>query len=104
MRISAAWIVVSLAACAEETVCERAADKLQACHIGEKTFAKGYARIPLAIDRDHCSGQNECLAKCVDPASCSDLDYVLVSGVADPNLPPPTGHAELLACISACMQ
>jgi hypothetical protein len=106
-RMRESWVVLLLAgalACAEGSVCEQAADKLEACEVGRVVAEQGYARLPLAISRDDCSGTNECLAQCVSPASCEDITYALKGGSTDPNTPPASGGPQFLACVDACAQ
>jgi hypothetical protein len=89
------------AACAEQTVCEKAADKLEACEVG-RVEAQGYMRLPLVISTDDCSGENECLAKCVARASCAEIVHGLKGGSTDPNEPPVSN--ELINCVFACIE
>jgi hypothetical protein len=98
-----AVVVASLAiGCGEEqTVCERAADKLEECEAG-RVEAQGYMRLPLVISTDDCSGDNECLAKCVAPATCAEIVHGLKGGSTDPNEPPVS--SALIGCVYACIE
>jgi hypothetical protein len=94
-------LVVTLLGCGEK-ICDEAVDKLEACDIPGQIAEQGYARLPVAITREDCSGTNECFAKCVAPATCDELGYTFVYGGGDPNQPPATG--EVQACIMACVE
>ena len=91
-----------MVACETESVCEEAVDKLEECNGGLPEGQPGFNRLPLAISRDDCSGTNECLAKCVAPASCAELKYAVQGGSTDPNSPPVLNGPKLLACLLAC--
>jgi hypothetical protein len=97
-------ILILLLGCGEDSVCETAADKLQQCKIGDAVAEQGFARVPLAISRDDCTGTNECLARCVAPATCGELEFVVVGGSTDPNQPPVEGGPKLYGCITACVE
>lgn len=99
MRVWVLLVASFALACGEdETVCEEAADKLNACDVGRS------ARLPLVISRDDCSGENECLAKCVASASCGAIKVGLQGGSTDPNEAPVSGGPAFLGCIHACME
>jgi len=52
---------------------------------------------------DDCTGQNLCLAKCLDAASCAALVFVAKGGSTDPNEPTPAGSGMAQGCIVACV-
>jgi hypothetical protein len=87
----------------EQSVCEAAVDKLKACDVGRVEAEQGYSRLPL-ISTDDCSGDNECLAGCVAPASCAELIYGIKGGSTDPNTPPVPNGPKFVACVYACME
>jgi hypothetical protein len=97
-------VVVFLVGCGEDSVCEKAADKMNECKIGDAVAQQGFARLPLVIRRDDCTGTNECFAKCVESANCAELQAVIVHGLSstDPNEPPVLSGVELEACVMAC--
>jgi hypothetical protein len=94
--------LISLAgACGEDqSACEAALDRLQACEVG-RSEARGSSSLPL-ISSEDCSGENECLARCVAKASCAALIYGVKGHSTDPNEPPVPGGLELVACLDAC--
>jgi len=95
--------LVLMLGCDEESVCEKAADKLEACKVGDAVAAQGYARVPLTVSRDDCSETNECVARCVAPASCAEITGVVLGNSTDPNEPPVQGVGELYGCVAACI-
>jgi hypothetical protein len=97
-------VSVFIIACGEDSVCETAADKMDECRIEEAVAEQGFARLPLAISRDDCNGSNECFAKCVDSATCAELEAVIVRGLhsTDPNEPPAPSGLDFYDCLMAC--
>ena len=89
-------------ACGEDgedaTVCEVAADKLNTCDVGSS------AGFPLLISTEDCSGENECLARCVAAANCSSIKYGVQGGSTDPNSDPVPGGPAFYGCIYACIE
>jgi hypothetical protein len=97
------WTLVLILGCAEDSVCEKAADKLEGCKVGDAIAAQGYARVPLTVSREDCSEINECVARCVAAASCADIRSVVVGPSTDPNEPPAQGAGKLFGCVAACV-
>jgi hypothetical protein len=93
----------STTACGDEqSVCEEAADKLKACDVGRAQAEQGYARLPITITTEHCSGQNQCLAQCVTSATCEEIIAGMVGGSSDPNSPPVS--MAFVGCVFACVE
>src|SRR5688572_18419507 len=97
--IGVGWAAMVLTlGCGEESVCETAADKMDDCEVASEVEQGNARGLPVVISRDECSGANECLSRCLVPASCSDIKQVVLGSVSDPNEPPPLMGGKLYAC------
>lgn len=101
--IGVCWTVAIAIGCSD--VCETAADKMDDCKIEEEVKKQGYARFPVVVSRDDCSGFNECAAECTEDATCASLQNVIVRGFyTDPSNPPPPGAAKIYGCLRTCIE
>ena len=111
----ARWAVMGvLLSCEDETVCEKAADRLKYCHAMKRDegplLGNSNSSVPvhmgtmLLVAPDDCSGLNECLGTCLAPATCADIEGIESGNSTDPNAPPFAINPELAACVQACWQ
>ncbi len=98
-------VIALLLGCEHESVCDAAADELEACGRSGQLKAQPPYSFPLTVSRDDCGGENECVARCLEPASCAAIDCVM-GGVnsTDPNALPVPGCGKLYGCITACFE
>lgn len=89
-----------MAGCA--TDCDEAKDKLEHCHdeIYDTAGATTVHPVPITFN-DDCSGENRCVAECVNATSCEALAFVL-NHVSDPNRSIPAGTEEFSRCYAKC--
>lgn len=100
---NARWAaILLLVGCEEDSVCEVAADKLEWCKFSDAAAEQGFARLPLTVARDDCTGLNQCVARCVAPASCGDIRALAFGSSTDPNSKPVS--LQLGNCILACIE
>jgi hypothetical protein len=94
-------LILLLAGCADE--CDDAKDKLDSCRdeIARAAAGRGFLALPMTIT-DDCSGQNRCMADCVNATSCPAIAYVVAGTEPDPNQAPPAGASEFSSCLAAC--
>jgi hypothetical protein len=91
-----------------ETVCEQAQSRIESCQpeLDRARGTSGVNRQPRVSD--DCSGKNECIARCLAPASCdaiASLSYGV--NITDPNSPPRSIGADfdqVWACVEACSE
>jgi len=95
-------ITLLVAGCADD--CDEAKDKLDSCRdeIARAAAGHGFLALPITVT-DDCSGQNRCIAECVNATSCPAIAYVVAGTEPDPNPPPPAGAAEFSRCLTTCM-
>ncbi|HWZ87275.1 MAG TPA: hypothetical protein VNW92_00450 [Polyangiaceae bacterium] len=91
-------------ACADRSDCEIAQEALDKCD-AEHAAATGVAsfqRIPLQVTGE-CSGENACVAACVNATSCATITWVELNGGDDPNGPPTPKDAGVFSnCLQKC--
>lgn len=91
-----------LASCAD--ACDEAKDKLDSCRdeIARAAAGRGFRALPITVT-DDCSGQNHCIADCVNATSCPAIASVVAGTESDPNQMLPAGATEFSSCVGACM-
>jgi hypothetical protein len=109
MHKAGGLLVVTLLVSACESECDQAANRLDSCRdeIRAESRASGrtdaYFVLPIThVDTNDCSGDNLCLAECLNEADCAAIAHVAVHANGDPSNPPPPGAIELNSCANEC--
>jgi hypothetical protein len=100
----ALYVLVTLCAACSGEPCEDAGDKLDECvrgHVGGQSTAT-YLRRPLHFDGACESASEECVAECVNDASCPAIRWAVIGGVVDPNASAPEDADDFERCLRAC--
>ena len=102
MNVLLLGLVVLRAGCADE--CDNAKDKLDSCRdeIARAASGRGFLALPITVT-DDCSGQNRCVAECVNATSCPAIAYVVAGTESYPNQAPPAGANVFSNCLTSCM-
>ena len=98
------WLLIACSG-SDKTTCEQAHDKLEACQSQiDAGAAKRGLRVPLSLSAD-CSGDDECLAECLAPASCGAIVILSTGSSTDPNEPPVDAPdaKTFFDCFQACI-
>jgi hypothetical protein len=110
MHTPGGLLLIMLLVSACESECEQAADLLDSCRDeirAESQASRGthpsYFLFPIThVDPNDCSGDNLCLAECLNEADCAAIAHAAVHGNGDPSNPPPPGAIELTTCANEC--